>query len=380
MKIEIKGAGFINKGAELMVHAINEQIRKKYPEARFVFPVNNSCPYEKRVAFGAYQKILFKRYGVDAGYFIQALLPKLLKRHLGIVDNDEIDVVLDASGFAYIDQWGSADTVTTAKSYKGLKRKKNVKIILLPQAFGPFTSEEIKKAFQQIVENSDLIFPRDDISYQYVTNLVGEQDNIVQFPDFTNLLEGVVDKQLCLGDKICIIPNFRMIDKISTDRGCGYIPFIASFVNELLSAGEQPFCLIHEGEKDLWLAKEINKCCNEPIDIIQEADPLVIKGLIGECKAVIGSRFHGLVSSLSQGVPTLAVGWSHKYDMLFKDYGFSEGCLRLDMSQDEKKKIVDSFIDRGKLKALRGTLSTASRVQKQFTEEMWESVFACIDA
>ena len=379
MKIEVIGAGFVNKGAELMLHAISEQVCKKFPDARLVLPANNNCPYDKRAAFGAYQKISLKRYGIDIGSYIQSFIPKILKKHLGIIGDNEIDIVLDASGFAYSDHWGSNDTLVAANYFEKLKQKNGSKIILLPQAFGPFTSEKIKKVFRKVVGNADLVFPRDDISYKYVIELAGEQDKIIQAPDFTNLLNGSMPESFQGNEgSICIIPNYRMIDKTYSDLSDRYIPFIAKCINEFLSVGERPFFLIHEGAKDLWLAKEINKYCSISIDIIHETDPLAIKGLIKECKGVVGSRFHGLVSSLSQGIPTLAVGWSHKYDMLFKDYNFPQGYLSLDMSEGKMSQMIKVLSDQDELNTLRKTLSSASKEQKQLSKKMWEQVFSCI--
>ncbi|MEA3371407.1 MAG: polysaccharide pyruvyl transferase family protein [Campylobacterota bacterium] len=377
MKTEVIGAGFVNKGAELMVHAIYQQINDNLPNSRLVLPANNNCPYEKRAYFNAFQKISLKRYGLDIGHYLQALLPKLLKRQLGLIDDNDIDVVLDASGFAYSDQWGVKDTLVTANYFEKLKKDKDVKVILLPQAFGPFTSEGIKKAFQKLIDNSDLVFPRDDISYKYVTELVGKQEKIIQAPDFTNLLHGKKPENFQRYEgKICITPNYRMLDKTSSSDK--YVPFMSFCINELLSRGEELFFLIHEGDKDLWLAEEINKSCNSTLGIIHESDPLVIKGLIKECKGVVGSRFHGLVSALSQGVPTLAVGWSHKYDMLFKDYNFPEGSLSMEMSKEDLSQILTVLTDQDRLDSLKETLSIASKEQKELSKQMWAQVFTCI--
>ena len=63
----------------------------------------------------------------------------------------------------------------------------------------------------------------------------------------------------------------------------------------------------------MWLGKEVVKNTDIRINIVQETDSLCIEGIIGASDGVIGSRYHGLVNALSQGVVALAVNWSHKY-------------------------------------------------------------------
>jgi colanic acid/amylovoran biosynthesis protein len=46
-----------------------------------------------------------------------------------------------------------------------------------------------------------------------------------------------------------------------------------------------------------------------------------IRSLIGRCELVITSRFHAMVAALALGVPTLVLGWSHKYEEVLEMFG-----------------------------------------------------------
>jgi colanic acid/amylovoran biosynthesis protein len=265
-----------------------------------------------------------------------------------------------------------------AKAVKKWK-KNDTKVILLPQAMGPFTFKKTRNAFAQIAEKADLIFPRDNVSYKHVTDLVGKQKHIIQAPDFTNLVKGVVpasyEKQ---ENSFCIIPNYRMIDRTPPKESQKYIPFLVSCVNYLLKKGINPFILILEGENDFWIGNEISKKSNQPLKIIREIDPLGIKGIIGACNGVISSRYHGLVSALSQGVPALAIGWSHKYETLFSEYGFPKGCLNVNASNSEIIERIDLISEKTQVAKLIQQLSEAAYFQLQKSEMMWVRVFECL--
>ena len=57
MIIEIRGVGFVNKGAELMLRAILDQVGGRYPDVKFVMsPSLNGAPYIKIAQLGIYQK------------------------------------------------------------------------------------------------------------------------------------------------------------------------------------------------------------------------------------------------------------------------------------------------------------------------------------
>src|SRR5690606_29918631 len=115
------------------------------------------------------------------------------------------------------------------------------------------------------------------------------------------------------------------------------------------------------------------------IPIIWESHPVEIKGIIGNVYAVITSRFHGLVSALSQGTPCLATSWSHKYEMLLKDYKYEDGLLPInDLSASEDK--IAKLLDRESNVSIRKNLEEQSKVQKALSKEMWQIVYREIES
>ena len=380
MIIEIRKAGFVNKGAELMLHAVVQQLRSRYPEAKLTMPpLMGGAPdtFEKMQALNLYPKAWLLRKGIQFGQ-LGKLAPTKLRRAYGIILDEEVDVVVDAAGFSYSDQWGIGSSRELARSSDNWK-KKGTKLILLPQALGPYKKNSIDKYVRRWVDNADLIFPREPDSYNYVTEVVGEQDKIRMYPDFTNLVKGTLPADYDSSDKrVAIVPNYRMVDKTNENESRAYLPFLIRTAKYLVEKGVKPFVLVHEGENDQILAEKVSEAVGG-IPIVKETDPLHIKGIIGTCDATVGSRFHGLVSALSQGVPSVATGWSHKYERLFQDYGFDEGLVSVTDSDQTLHSKLDFLINSDSAKQLRNQLNRKSDELKGLSEEMWGKVFAVID-
>lgn len=377
MFIEIMGTDFSNKGAELMLLSVIQETRRRFPKASFVVAPKSKDDYLRRAELGLWQKAWLLKYGIQWGKIGRLVAPSV-RRRFGLIIDDEIEVVLDASGFSYSDQWGERPTVQMATYVKKWKRH-GTKIILLPQALGPFTSAKIRKAFSYIVDNADLICPRDDISFDHIKKLSGNRDNIFKAPDFTNLLSGdIPDDPDKYRDRYCLIPNYRMIDRTQDYRSAIYPDFCAKCLKVLINKGLNPFILIHEGDKDAQLAEIIINKVGKSIEIVRETNALKIKGILGLCAGVISSRFHGLVNALSQGVPSLVTGWSHKYEMLLKEYGVPDAYLPVNISDDELNQKIDKITNQRIRKKTKDTINEANIRIRQETKDMWNKVFSVI--
>lgn len=363
-----------------MLHAVVQQMRNRYPHAKLTMaPMVGRAEdtFEKMQALRLYPKAWLWRMRIEFGELAK-FLPKELLRTYGIILNRDVDVVLDAAGFSYSDQLGLRNSHELARS-SAKWHANDTKLVLLPQAMGPFKNRNIERWARKWAANADLIFPREADSYRYLTELVGEQEKIKMYPDFTNLLSGTLpDSYEPSNKKVAIVPNYRMVDKTSKAESDAYLPFLIRTAKYLLAKETQPFLLVHEGADDQLLAEKVSEAVG-PIPIVQETNPLHIKGILGSCDATIGSRFHGLVSALSQGVPSLGTAWSHKYQRLFEDYHFPEGLVTVSDSDETLQTKLDMITTPELANELRAHLQKTSAELKKLSQEMWDQVFVVID-
>ncbi len=370
MNVEIIGTQFINKGAELMLLTIIEQLKQSFDTNVNVCMLSDkklSNPH-KLLSYGINKKLPHIKKGINIKW-IGVCIPKILRDYCNVIIDQEIHVVLDASGFAYSDQWGENAARNLAASVEGWK-KQGAKVILLPQAFGPFTSVKIIKHMRKIIDYADLIYARDDVSYKHLLDIcLNKAHNIRLAPDFTNLLTFNKISNFNYSNSICITPNQRMLDK--STNGSKYLKILSNIINSLEESNQDYFFLIHEGHHD---RKIINKLLlNTEPKIYQTDDVVEIKKVLGCVKGLIGSRYHGLVSALSQGVPSIAIGWSHKYIELLKDYDCKENFIDLNNDIDINE-TISLFFDENKYQNTQSKLFLNSKKLKDQSEMMWEEV------
>lgn len=368
--ISVIGVGTQNKGAELMFLAIQEHLRG-FDSSITLVADPWFGPYPDRASHGLHTKLSVPRLG--RSWLAARLMPASFRAAYGLADESDIDAVIDASGFAFSDQFGPQRTEQFARDVLRWK-KQGKKVILLPQALGPFKTERIRKAFRIVLDNADLIFARDAESLRYAQEVGGAGDRLLESPDFTNLVTAVNPGDVTpLPNQVCIVPNDRMIEK-GGDAAKTYLPFMADCVKHVLSAGGSPLLLLHDPKSDGPLVEPLMNLVGGRIPVIRHPDPRHLKWILGASRLVIGSRFHALVSALSQAVPCLATGWSHKYQALFEDYGCPECVLRPQAgASDLRAKIEELLADAGHDR-MTTTLRRNGDQLKDRVRRMWNKV------
>lgn len=375
MNILITGVGPHNKGAELMLLAILDQLKRHLPEARVVVPP--TCgPYEWRARYGLFQLLDSTMLG-RLGWLRRTLLHQGYRSRFGLVLPEQIDVVLDASGYAFGDAWKPEWVEGAAKQFERYKRE-GARIVILPQAFGPFSNTRVRTASARALDAADLVFARDRESLACCADLAAEKSNIHCAPDFTILLDGCLPDSWAHDERnVALVPNRKMLSHPDAVVADSYMPAMASVLTQVASSGYRPFVLIHE-QNDGDLAKDIVDVSGIDCTIVNEANPLVIKGIAGACAFTIGSRFHGLVNALSQGVPSIATSWSHKYQHLYFDYGLDTALCWAGEDMGELKRLVACLLDSDQRLSLQSTIQKGRNRIVRESKAMWELVLRTI--
>lgn len=392
MLVEIHGAGFQNKGAELMLRTAVGELRQLLPQFEpAIDPTYGS--YGSRCQLALHQMLPPRSHVGTRGFSGRFLRQRAFSfmgagRVLGVLGMppsvyggavlSDIRGFVDIAGFAYTDEWGTRptqDLALLAAYYKG----KGVPVILLPQAFGPFHRKETRAAFRQAIADATLVFARDQQSYEHVLELSKDPTKISKAPDITLFYPsdppGIQAEH---GPQYaCIIPNMRMLDRGKRSWGDQYHAYMFQVTEELLRLGLGVRVVVHDSTgEDLKIAQRLcEEVASGAVSLVQEEDPLVLKQIVAGGVMVVGSRYHSLVAAFSRHVPAVAIGWSHKYDTLFKEFGMGEFvCSSPDTPVELVLRCVRELADDKSNRAARHKIAQHLEEMRLVNRRMWAQV------
>lgn len=327
MFIQLDKVGLVNKGAELLMHAVVEHLYSSTSDS-VKFVIGREC----QGSFEDFRRLNF--YQVANLQFCRVKWHNLIDKNqlekYGLVRRSQVEAIVDAAGYQFGDKWYYSDDRLDAivRSYEKVKKNRG-KIILLPQAFGPFNEDNSKKTIDSVYNHVDCIFARDKLSYKYLTDRFGD-DKLELYPDFTSLVNVDVSLKLCniVKGSVCIVPNIRMVTKRKDHEGRAYIDFLKKIIKYLSTNNHKVVVLNHEGEGDRRVINEvIHGNTNEKVVVLDCLSAKEIKAAIGNCKLLVSSRYHGVINGLNQFVPTFCTSWGHKYIELMEEYGLTGNVL-----------------------------------------------------
>jgi hypothetical protein len=377
--VELIGVGLNNRGAELMLRSVGERV---HAEGLSLVVGQSVVPGSHLESVGGARMARLDphrhRFLWRTSAALGELVPSGIWASAGILPTGNRVGLLDSSGFGYGDAWGSARNRRREKLFSWY-RDSHLPVILLPQAFGPFGDPEVRRSMQRLMKHVTLVFARDKVSHGHLVDLLGEDSRIRLAPDFTCEVKGVAPSSLggVIQNRACIIPNGKMLTHTPPEVAEAYVPYMASALEVLHAAGFDPFLLLHESEEDGPLCRRILECSEVVAPVYSDLDAVASKGVIGRASIVVGSRYHGLVSSLAQGVPAMGTTWSHKYQELFDFFGVGDLIVR-ELDPSAVGSDLAPLLDPARREALVSTIRDGVTAMESEVRAMWSEVMGLL--
>jgi polysaccharide pyruvyl transferase WcaK-like protein len=341
MNVIITGGGFANKGAEAMLLATADAIRKRLPGANLFAHVNDEDANAALAAGLRPTKPPLFRHA----------WAKPFKHLVNAARFRSVDCVLDVGGYQFGDVWGPESARRKARILRSIIPAAAT-VVYLPQAWGPFENAALVEPVKEIVARANLCYARDDVSMTWLKRIAGEEATNVRLgTDVAWTFKGLSrDEGRRLLDQcgaamngrplIALTPNFGMAKRAGADWTVAnpYMRMLRDIAETLIDQGATVLLIGHFYTADP--AQDDRHVCSQLAELLPSTAPVVvarssysageIKAILSNCNAVVSSRYHALIAALSQGIPALALGWSHKYEALLAEIGTPESCIQMD--------------------------------------------------
>ncbi|OFY63420.1 MAG: hypothetical protein A3H98_14280, partial [Bacteroidetes bacterium RIFCSPLOWO2_02_FULL_36_8] len=228
-----------------------------------------------------------------------------------------------------------------------LLMKKN--LILLPQTYGPYNSYIGQFIAKFIIKRASHVFSRDKEGLDVIKKLTG-RNNTKFCPDVAFILDAIKTLEPRIKPPIRSDNNVPLIgfnvNGLIYNGGytrnnmfnlkLDYKSFVHQCTVNILEKTNSHILLVPHtfgpkgninSDPDACqdVLKSLFNSFKDRISIvIEEYDQSEIKGIIGLCEFFIGSRMHACVAALSQGIPTVGVAYSRKFQGVFESVGFED--------------------------------------------------------
>lgn len=362
MKIAVIGSALSgNKGAAAMLESAVQQLTARHPEAKFVLL---SMYPRSDAEQNAYPNLrVLDAAPVRLGVVINscALLHRLIPPLRPLIERGvpeikalaSADVLLDQGGITFVDGRGKFLLYNVASILPALFL--GTPVVKCAQAMGPFRSPVNRLAARALLPRMAAIVSRGAVTHEHLTAL--GLTNVTAGADLAFTLEvtehdaaaarDAVDMTFFEGGDVIGVSPSAVLRKSAEAAGEDYVAEVQRMVDHLTGAlGKKVFLVAHSARagsdkahnNDLPLCREIFAGVARPDQVLfvdQEISSQALRFLIGQCDLFVASRFHAMVSSLAMGVPTLVIGWSHKYREVLDMFGMAEWALGHDAYSDD---------------------------------------------
>lgn len=275
----------------------------------------------------------------------------------------------DVGGYQFGDRWGSGVARRRLRLVHAFRRLGKPSIFF-PQAWGPFEDQTVAEATRHLLDECRVAYARDLESVRWLETICGGTHPCVRFAhdvawafrggspdDGRQVVDRVFGSRFTDRPVICITPNLRMHEKqADQEHGSPYVGLLERVCRMLLARQDIRVLLVGHEIRRVPSRADDRSVCRTLLTHFQRSDAIAmvddylsareVKAVIGACAAYIGSRYHGTIAALSQGINCAVAGWSHKYDQLMAEFSLQEQIFSDTTEPDALERIVHGVVDR----------------------------------
>ncbi|RFF28898.1 polysaccharide pyruvyl transferase family protein [Wenzhouxiangella sediminis] len=280
------------------------------------------------------------------------LRPWLIRRSQTVRALHQADIYVDQCGISFNDGRLNFLIYNIAVLLPGLLMR--LPVVKVAQAIGPFESRLNRLAARTFLPRLHHIFARGSITFSHIqsiglTNVSQATDLAFAFPSIRKRHRSrTAPQEHCHSRPASVIgvaPSAVAAGKAAR-AGIDYVETLADFINTIVERGHQVVLFSHsarpdserEHNNDLPLCRAIHARLSYQNGcrlVDRELDTESLRELTATFRCLVTSRFHAMVGAISEEVPCLVVGWSHKYSEVLSNFSLGDQAINYDKCQTE---------------------------------------------
>jgi colanic acid/amylovoran biosynthesis protein len=371
-----------NRGAESMVVTTIGMLRKKFPKSKFLVFSYHPEKDRKLVDDENISIIDATPVSLVLKFFPQSMLIHVLRSlHFQIPFSSyevkqliQCNVLLDVSGISFADgrEVFLPYNILTILPAMNL----NIPVIKMAQALGPFTNPINRLAAKVILPKCNRIFSRGDITSNNLQSI--NQNNFQRTADIAflyqsqfsishenedkvNRLAGELERIIEQKKKIIVISPSSVVYQKSSKKKIDYLGCLLQLIRAL---DDENTCFLFlpnstrqssskPRNNDIYVLNLLMHRALISMDpdtfsktywVTWDVNTASLRRLMNMANIVVTSRFHSMVSSLALGIPTLVIGWSHKYVETMEDFGMQRFVVDFENKEDNLINLANELI------------------------------------
>lgn len=376
-----------NRGAEAMLSTTIGKLREKYPEARFV--VHSYFPERDRelckdldvdIVSATPAALVFQHFPVavvdrflrmiNLG-FPRSWMPRAVR------ELKESRVLLDVFGVSYSDGREKFLPFNILSNVPAMLM--GVPVVKLSQGLGRFEGRINRTVGKAMLKRCAKVFARGARSLEMVQGLelptdLGEASDIAfsyddkysmtdENPEYERQLRDVLGALKDDGNKILTLSVSAVVSAKCKKNGIDYEHEIAQVARYFLREGyvvllfpnatRQETPSTHNNDLPIVAdieSRVVGEDTSKLVSITKDLNTASLRRILAKSDYLVASRFHAMVAGLCLGVPTMVLGWGHKYAEILAQFEISDQAY--DFSTLDHASLIERierFIDRAPL-------------------------------